>query len=216
MVLWCYANQQRSPIAAQLTGTSPATTARILYEHLLPLLPSLITESQRYEPLWREEDARLSASEQAIRSGVVTIEEEPNDNLSVILIPRHLPPLQGHRFGTAGLQSPDLHPMAVHNASHGLRQLFIRGRHYRYMDRYESKVQLQSRRPPPRVDLRPLAQELSIIEPNATCWYADPPTHLTPELSHKGESGLTEAQVRGLISDHLHKAPAAFKLYAAS
>ena len=97
-----------------------------------------------------------------IANGVVTIEEIPEIDLAVVTIPDDETSRRGHRF--AGESFEGVHPMALHNATHCLRLLVVHGRRYQFVDRYETWVQYRSRRPLPRVDMRPLAERLTECE----------------------------------------------------
>ena len=70
------------------------------------------------------------------------------------------------------------------------RLLVVHGRRYRYVDRYETWVQYQSRPTLPRVDMRLLAEELTSLESGSAVWSAGDPNGLSPELAHTGESSL--------------------------
>lgn len=215
MSIWCYAAAERSPIQHKLAGTSYAGQCALLYQHTLPLLIPMATEPERFRELWAREDEHLTLSERAIADRVVTIEEDRELDLAVIRIPPDLGALPGHRFGNGGLRLEALHPMAVHNESERFRQLYVRGRSYRYLDRYETWVQYRSRPIVPRVDLRPLAERLTALEPGSIHWRADPPKTMTPELSHAGQSALSEATVIELLTQHLSSASPAWDPYRA-
>ena len=55
--------------------------------------------------------------------------------------------------------------------------------------RYESWVELQSRRPPPRIDLRPFAALLQTFEGNAGEWAADEAQQSLARLRLRGPEG---------------------------
>ena len=93
--------------------------------------------------------------------------------------------------------------MAIHNATDRFRLLVIHGRRYRFIDRYETWVQYQSRAISPRVNMRPLAERLTALEPGATVWRAGAPDDLTPTLAHDGESSLAADEFTRLVIDHL-------------
>jgi hypothetical protein len=91
--------------------------------------------------------------------------------------------------------------MALHNATERFRLLVLHGHRYRYIDRYETWVQFQSRSTLPRVDLRPLAARLTELDD--VTWTAGAPGQLTPELEHEGESSLAARTVTELVIEHL-------------
>lgn len=211
MTIAAYGDPERSPIADQLVGLPYDEQVPILYEETLPLLVPMATEPARFRGLWAEEDAVLTASEQALADGVVVIDEDPALDLAVVTIPDSVALVGGHRF--VGEEFPGLHPMALHNATECSRVLVARGRRYRYVDRYETWVQYRSRRLPARVDLAALAAALTALESGAVTWDATPPSSLTPVLAASDESSLAPARVLDELSRHLAAAPVAWDPY---
>lgn len=214
MILHAFADPERSPCAEQLTGAW-APDAATLYRAALDELPTIIGEPERYRRLWAEEDESLTASEEAIAAGRVTIVDDAALDLAVVRVDDGEPARTGHRFGydTSG----PLHPMAVHNATSCTRLLLTHRNRHLYVDRYETWVQLRSRTPPRRVDLRPLAEELSRAETNAggdATWDAGPPSALTPELAPGAASALPADAVEAAVRRHLATAPAAWDPFA--
>jgi hypothetical protein len=212
MALFTYADEQRSPIADQLAGRPYAEQCAVLYETTLPLLVPMVLEPDRFRDLWADDDASLTASEEALATGRITITEHPQVDLAVVHVADDEPARSGHRFAHATVLG--VHPMALHRATDCLRVLTVHGRRYRYVDRYETWVQYRSRLPLPRVDLRPLAEMLTGDEPGAVIWTADAPSVLTPELGHDEESGLDAAVVIRRVIDHLRRAAPAWNPYA--
>jgi hypothetical protein len=172
-----------------------------LYTELLPEVLPMVLDTERYRDHWGAEDAELTASEQAIAAGRVTFDERPDLDLSIVTIDADEPSRSGHRFGHDRFDG--LHPMALHNATDRFRLLLIHGRTYRYVDRYETWVQFQTRPTLPRVDMRPLAEELSALEAGAVTWTAGAPSSLTPELAPDGESTIDQAVVVDALVRHL-------------
>ncbi len=144
MAVATYADPDRSPIAADLTGPYEEQCA-VLYERLLELLPNMALHPDEFAELWIDEDRQLAASEAALATGAITIEERPDIDLAIVDIAASEPERRGHRF--AADEYVGVHPMAVNNATRCLRILQVHGRRYTYTDRYESWVQYQSRRP---------------------------------------------------------------------
>jgi hypothetical protein len=211
MALWTYANPERSPIAAQLTGSYPEQCA-VLYEAMLPRLVDLVTKPERYADLWADEDAELTATERALASGAISIDEHPAVDLAVVRIASDEPEHTGHRF--AADQQHGAHPMAINNATSCFRVLRIHGQRYEYTDRYETWVQYRSRRPLPRVDLRPLADQLTSAETGAGTWTASAPSTLEPQLTSPDRSTLDSKTVVDLLTHHLASAPPAWDPYS--
>jgi len=213
MVLNAFVDPMRSPIADELTGDADADTA-VLYKAVLPQLIAILTDPAPYRDLWAAKDEALSASETAIAEGRVTITEHPDIDLAVVEIDSEEPARFGHRFGHQ--QIGPIHPMAVHNATNRARLLMVHQNRYSYIDRYETWVQLHSRTPSQRVDLRPLADALSSQEGGQTSWTADPPSALTPTLAYHANSCLDRNAVLARIRAHLETAAPAWNPYKPS
>ena len=176
-----------------------------LYTELLPEVLPMLLDHDRYRDLWGEEDDELTASERAIAGGRVTFDERPELDLAIVTIDDREPSRGGHRFGHDRFDG--LHPMALHNATERFRLLLIRGRHYRYVDRYETWVQYRSRPTLARVDLRPLADELTARESGSVIWTAGAPGALTPELAPHDESSIEPELVIDAVIAHLRAGP---------
>jgi hypothetical protein len=211
MVIAAYATPGRSPLGT-LTPDYPAMTAQ-LYEELLGRLGELCDHPDRYRALWAEEDATLSASEAALASGKVSIEEVAELDLAVVTVAGDCPRAGGHRFG--GMWAPGLHPMALYNATQRFAVLVVRGQSYEFTFRYETWVQYQTSRPRPRVDLTGLADRLNREETGPGRWVAEPVSDLTPALRLDGaeQSGIAPRAFRTLLEDHLRASPPAWDPY---
>ena len=104
--------------------------------------------------------------------------------------------------------------MALHNATDCLRLLVIHGRRYQFVDRYESWVQYRSRRPLPRVDMRPLAEQLSNAERESDVdrvGAGEPHS----DASRRWRVVARSALVRTMVVDHLRTSPPAWDPYSA-
>ncbi len=180
-----------------------------LYEELLGRLPELCDGIQRHRDLWAEEDASLAASEAALASGAVQLEEVPDVELAVVTVPSDAPDAGGHRFG--GDWAHGLHPMAVCGATDRLVVATVREGRYEVEHRYETWVQLRSRPLRERRDLVPLAERLQDEEPASTVWSATDVGGLIPRLTTAGEpSGIAPGRFVELVVGHLRTAPPAW------
>ena len=191
------ASMTLSRFAEQSTICSYDELTNHLYTDLLPQLLSTILDNDRFREHWADEDADLTASEQAIAEGAITIDERPDLDLAIVTIADKEPARSGHRFG--GSTFVGAHPMAIHNATDRFRLLVIHGRRYRFVDRYETWVQYQSRPTMPRIDMRPIADELTSLETGTVVWKAGSPGELSPEMDHDGESTIAAAK----LIDHI-------------
>jgi len=173
--------------------------AELGYAHTLPLLLPLALDPEPYRHLWETEDAHLSDSESAVADGTITIDELSDIDLAVVTVPEREPARSGHRFTHQRFEG--VHPMALHNATDRFRMLVLHGHRFRFVDRYETWVQYQTRPTLPRVDMRPLAARLSELDEVA--WRAGAPGDLTPELEHEGESALPGRKLTEMVVEHL-------------
>jgi hypothetical protein len=211
MVIDAYADRERSPIATSLVGSYDEQCV-VLYTETLPLLISMANDTDRFHDLWADEDAQLTASEALLADGLVTIDEVPEIDVAVVTIPENDRAHRGHRF--AGMSFESIHPMALHNATPCIRLLVIHGRRYQFVDRYETWVQYRSRRTLPRVDMRPLAQQLTASETGSAKWNSSAPGALTPTLAVDRESSLEADVVRAMVAGHLRNSPPAWDPYS--
>jgi hypothetical protein len=215
-----YADPERSPLGASFFRQPDPIRVAGLYTELLGHLPALLDHPERYADLWREEASVLDATERAIRSGAIRIEEVPSLDLAVVTLPPDATHTRVHRF--AQVRQLPYHPMAIYNATQQLRVLYIKGRSYEFEYRYESWVQYMSRRPLPRVDLSPLAERLSADEAAASSdqragtWAFDGVAALTSRFYLVGaeESRIAPEKFRRQLEEFLATAPPAWDPYS--
>jgi hypothetical protein len=217
MVIAAFADPARTLLAglAGLAGlTDYGAQTALLYTALLPRLADLCDHVDRYQAMWKDEDAGLTASEAAVASGAVSIVEVPDLDLAVVTVTEGEWGGGGHRF--AGEWVHGVHPMALHNATERGALLVLRGRHYEVRYRYESWVQYRTRAVRARVDLVALAERLNEEEPGGGAWTASPVSGLTPTLALSGaaESGLAPERFRWLVEEHLRRGAPAWDPYA--
>jgi hypothetical protein len=209
MVVSAFTDESRSPFSPLPEDYTDLTA--LLYREALGLLPELLDHPERFRSLWEDEDRDLDASEAAIASGAVTIDEHHDVDLAVVTVagPARW---SGHRFG--GRRYDGLHPMAIHRATACSALLLIAEGTCRFTYRYEGWVQYRSRSIPRRVDLAPLAAALTAAD--SVRWQYDPVDALTPELAPaSGEvSNLPPGTITAMVLEHLRTAPTAFDPYA--
>jgi hypothetical protein len=211
--LSAYADADTSPLHSSLFARPYAERAGELYARLLDVLPRLLTNLNDYRSLWEGEDEKLSASEELIEQGIVTIEERPDLELAVVRMPEELVSRRVHRFTRERLAA--CHPFALHNKTRCTRLLVLQGRRVELQYRYEGWVQMTSRRPAPRVDLSELAKELNHEERAEGHWVFDGVDEITPKLHLDGNAGTSipvEAIVKR-IEHHLRTGRPAWNPY---
>jgi hypothetical protein len=193
-----YADSGTSPLPKELFEMEHMQIAGKLYEHLLGIMPRLLTNINDYKQVWQAEDAKLSASEALVEKGV-TIEEQPDFDLAVIHIPEEFP------FISAQARLTECHPYALHNRTKCSRLLIVQGKNIEFRYRYESWVQLASRRPLPRIALDDLASELNREETSGGRWVFDGVERITPRLHLQGSpvTSISEATFRKRLERHL-------------
>jgi hypothetical protein len=145
----------------------------------------------------------LDASEAMIRNGSIHIEEIPELDLAVVTLPEHLRGQRVHRFTQD--RRATCHPMALHNVLNSFRVLLMQGRTFEFQYRYESWVRYVSRVPSPRIDLVPLAEQLSAMESGNGRWVFDGVDEITPKLAliDAEESRLSPQQFLVRIKEYL-------------
>lgn len=169
--------------------TYPEQTA-VLYEELLVRLPNIIDHIDRLERYWLPEDTLFATSENQIASGRITIEEHEEEDLAVVRL--------GNDADTTCPWSQLVHQMSVHNRTERTRILLTSDKRHELYYRYETWVDFQSRKLRPRVDLSPLAQQLSLMENGKARWQYDGNDHITPRL-HLHESMESSIASRSYI-----------------
>lgn len=223
MAIRTLTDPHRSPIGAELADLSATDQLDALVARGIPILLGMAADAERHRDLWILEDQHLRASEGAFERGDVRVVEHPIDHLSVVTLAPHVaiePPegltadylvRSGSGHGGHWPTTPadgGLHPMVFNRASRGTRQLLVRDRHYRYVDRPESWFQYPGR-VATRVDLRPIALDLNFLE-GSEVWSATPPSIPVAGLATTEPSTLDLDTVLNLIVRQLRTAPVAW------
>ena len=178
--LAAYDDPERSPLGRGAMSGSYDDQCGAVYEALLPRCAELLDDPDSLRPLWEQEDAHLTASLEAIRAGVVTIQEHGAVDLAVVTVPDSWVERAVTRFTVE--RSNALHPMALNQSTPRMRVLVHHAGSWRLECRYETWVMFRSRPLQPRPDLRDLARRLDDCEIGAGGWTADRPGALTPQL----------------------------------
>jgi hypothetical protein len=223
MVISAFADPERSPLGSSADDYPQWTSD--LYQELLPRATDICERVWEYHDIWAEEDATLDASEDAITSGRVRIEEDPELDLAVVHVPADAPRAGGHLF--AGDWRMGLHPMVINNATDMFTLLIVTGSRYELIYRYESWVQYRSARPRARVDLTPLVAELNSVETSAGNWVASKVSAIAPKLYFRGdaessatadssdaESGIAPERFVEMAKSHLSRSQPAWDPYS--
>lgn len=181
------ADPERSPHAAAFADLSGAVKDHERYRWLLEHAASVLSEPERYQPLYADELAQVQEQLRAARSGAVERHLWPDQRLAVVT------------------SSSELHRMVLNTMAGAYRVLHIQetgdGLLYRYHDRTETWFEVVSFSPPPRRDLGPLQTRLEQLEAEAGGngpgrWCADAASEPVPELYH----GVPAEQAYGQIT----------------
>ncbi|MBL8201202.1 MAG: hypothetical protein JNK40_09545 [Chromatiales bacterium] len=173
------------PEVSPLPGDVFAEPDRVaaLYTAMLESLPALLRDCHdgwpRFGDLWALQDEHLAASNGLLADGVVTLVEHPALDLAVVRIPAYLRRRTARRYLVD--EAAAVHPFAINSATARSRILRVQGASYEFEYRYESWVQLASRRVPLRVRLDGLAARLNQLDGGAG-WVAEDPTGTAPRL----------------------------------
>ena len=160
-----------------------------MYSRLLPMIPDMAGDTESFRDLWSGEEAVLDDSERALDAGEITLEEDVEADLVVVRIPTTRQERPAHRFTQDRMVL--CHPMTIHNRSHCNRVATVCSQGLRFGYRYESWVQMVNDPPPPRVDLSPLATQLTELETGGAAWVFDGVEQLTPALHIKSDTEST-------------------------
>lgn len=213
LAIAAHADPDQSPLDAALFARDYPSQTAALYAALIPQMPRLLENPDAFAPLWRAEDELIEASQEAIEAGKIKIEENRALDMAIVRLPEGMPggqwPLFTHQRHEA------VHPVALHTATSCLRILLVQGRACEFYDRYESWLQYASRRPLARVDLAPLALQLTRMETDNARWEYDGVDNITPCLRRIGEreSKLDPDVMRRSLEDFLAAAPPAWNPY---
>jgi hypothetical protein len=212
--LAAFEDEDRSPLyAGQLDGSYPIICGH-LYDAVLPRFTEMLDHPDRSRALWEEEDAHLGESLDAIADGVVRIEERPDIDLAIAIVPDDWAERVATRFTQA--RHAALHPMALNQSTERMQVLVVQGHRYRFESRYESWVMFMSHAVRPRPDMRDLVPVLDAAETGEATWRADRPGALTPILSlaSDADSSLSLPQFRAILDPFLATAPPAWDPFA--
>ena len=196
--LSAHADPRTSPLPRSLFDRPAAQADEAVYRALLDVLPRLLADVDEYRSLWGPEDEALTRTERLFDDGRITLEEQPALDLAVV------------RGPAAG----EWHPMAVHTRTAATRLLLVHGTRVEFRYRYESWVQMASRRPALRVDLTALADELTREDGADGRWRFEGVEHIAPRMFREGgPSALTPEDIRRRLEAALRAGTPAWNPY---
>jgi uncharacterized protein DUF6687 len=202
--LMTIASDDRSPLGAGVFERPYPEQSAAMYEEGLARFSEMLAAPDRFRTLWEEEDAWFERSEKLAESGELTVEELPELDLAIVRVPE--------TAGDAPISSEadilGVHQASIHNRTSMFRVLVTRGSRFFVRYRYETWVHYVSRRTMPRVDLDPLAEELTARETSPVKWKFDGNDSLTPKLRTKAgiESTLAPEEFVSSVVEFLRRA----------
>jgi hypothetical protein len=212
-VIEAFADGQLSPLPPEVfTGCERQRIAK-MFREMLDRLPALMENIGSYEEFWRDQDAHLAESESLIADGSVIIEEHPDLDLAVVDIPVDVPLRTVRRYLRP--EQAAVHPFAINSATECTRVMRVQGAKYDFQYRYESWLQVVSRRPMFRVGLDEFAVRLNAVEEAPGTWRAENVMDIAPRLflEGAGESRLSRELFLEMLQSHLETAGVAWDPY---
>ena len=212
-IVEAFADKEVSPLPADTFSGCEARQVKNLYREMLQRLPAILNDIDGYTELWSDPDAHLEESESLIKNRQVSIREHPKLDLAVVSIPEDIPRRRIRRY--LETENTAIHPFAIHNATDCNRLIRAQGSRFEFQYRYESWVQLVSRRPQLRVDLSGLAERLNELEAAHGIWRHEKVDEVMPRVFLEGTaySGLSLDRFVGEVEDHLASAPIGWDPY---
>lgn len=184
---------EHSPVRQEFAGLAGPERSLARYRWLIEHAESVLTEPERLADLWESECRDVMTELDQARDGALTRDLFPRLGLSIV---RTGKPVRRMTLNTLAGAYRVLHLQAT-----------ARGTLARFHDRTESWFEVVSFAPPPRTDLRILADRLRELEPanaDGHGWHADPPDAPIPELWFGEDSEQEYGQVsRKLIPSSL-------------
>lgn len=176
-VLDAWRNPQLSPLKSSIFKESYSEVTNVLYEELLPRFERIMEKIGSFEKYWKQQDDLLEESEDNLQSGVYKLQQHPEQDLAIVLMP------DSNRAPGDAIQR-----MAIHNRTDCMRVLLMQETNFELYYRYETWVDYQSRKLAPRIDLQELAESLSKQESMDGTWQFSGINDITPTMRLVGDS----------------------------
>lgn len=208
-----FSDPEMSPLPGSTFAVCERHRTARLYSAMLERLPAILADLEGHAQWWRQQDEHLERSLAWLADGTVEIEERPELDLALVRMPLELPECRARRY--LHTERAPVHPFAIHQRTACNRLLRIQGQRYELQYRYESWVQLASRRPALRVSLAELADALNDRESAPGTWCAEGVMEVAPRLYLDGidASGIPEGEFVERVSAYLESAPVAWDPY---
>jgi hypothetical protein len=213
-LLYALEDPARGFFKADICELSGAERDAVIYRTLLAELPEILSDLERYRPYWEPDEKHLLASLELLEGNKVTIVEKPELDLAIVQLAESLA-----ADGKPGIpvKMDDLcHPYAIYSATPCNRIVLVCGQAIEFRYRYESWVQMVSRRPLLRASLTGLEEQLNQIEISGGVWRADSVDNITPVLRLDGsrDTSIPAEAFLTRVEEYLLGEPPAWDPYA--
>ncbi len=183
-----------SPLALQLAGEDFVSEERS-YELVLPHVEDVISNTGKYESLWRNSWARIEVALDSFAGGCSRVQQVPGTQICLVMLAPDV-------FGPAGFD-PALHAFPFTAISHyATGELFLittplaDGWAYRIDYPYYSWAETIVRPPIRRGDLQDVIKQLNEVEGNSCAtWVADPSELASAAKCIDESGGLTASRL---------------------
>ena len=211
--LYALTDPSRSFLSRSIFDLPNEKKVAALYIELLAELPKILTDIESYKNCWESEEKHLLFSTELINNGAVVIEEKPELDLASVRIP--VDSTTSRKDQIPVNMDSLCHPYAIYSSTLCNRVLLICGNAFEFRYRYESWVQLVTRRPLPRVSLNDLVEQLNRIETSGGEWVSDGVDQITPNMTLTGSNGssIPEPEITCMLQDYLANQPGAWNPY---
>ncbi len=190
-----FSSSNKSPLYSQIQDLLEAPKRQILYDTLFDLYPKLLSEIDTYNYLWDEEYHLILTELEELKNGTIRVENYPDIDFGIIYAPEKL------HLVTLCTATPSNRILEITRHNDGF--------FYDFQYTVDSWFDLLTKKPLPRLDLKPLAMKLNDMEPDSmVLWEADSITHPRPTLSPKDSQGnrtmscLSPDRVTQLFTDY--------------
>ncbi len=171
-----FSSSSKSPLYSQIQDLPEAPKRQVLYDTLLDLYPKLLSEIDTYSYLWDKEYQMILKELEELKNGTVRVESHEDMDLGVLYTPKKL------RLITQCTATPSNRILEITHQDNGF--------FYRFQYTVDSWFELLTKKPLPRLDLKPLANRLNDMESNSMIhWEADPITNPRPTLAPEDSQG---------------------------
>ena len=181
-VLDSWARYDLSPLKREIFHRRKEEIVSILYEELLPRFDKIMNNFDRLEQYWIQQESFLDECLSQIERKNISIEEVEEVDLAIVTLPDSGVPEGKERRKSSFCNTELCHPLAVNQNTDKGRILLVQENRFDFYYRPESWINCVSKDIPKRIDLTPLATNLTKLENNEGDWCFDGLEKRSPHL----------------------------------